>query len=815
MSGFLNGLRFGLRQLTTQPGFAAAAILTLALGIGANTAVFSVLSGYLFKPLPYPHAGRLAKVSMEVPKFAAGELPVSLLMKQIIQEKTDAFAATALYYGDNYYVKAGDRALDVYDYNVTASLFDVLGVHPLLGRAFTAADMLKGHDQVAVISYGMWRSSFGADPGVVGKTVELHGEAYEIVGVMPKGFAFPDHGAEMWTPMTVGPNDFKPKRFFGMNGTLVGWLKPGVSANAADRQIQRAIQGWLDGHLPVKMDMIGRTTEKLLQNAGFAIHARSYRQELLGDRPATLWLLQGAVLLVLLITCVNVANLLLSRILGRSHEMAMRSALGATRAALTRQLLSEALCLTVPGGLVGVALAWAALHFLAGSALGAGGGIFNVALDWRVGLFALGAVLLTAALVSALPIRHLAQTELQVVLQEGSHTSSGGHAAKRTRNALVVAELTLATGLLAMAGLLLHSFMNLRSVDPGYRTDHVLIAHLTASWGDFSSDQALTNAYSEVVRRVDALPGVRSAAISELTPLTGAIHKQPIAIVGQKALAGNPPVAMVDRVTPDYFKTLGIPILRGRRFDERDAGKRRAIVDAGVAEKYFRGADPIGQQLQLEGHNWTIVGVVPSIKYSNLSQLQPTFAVYRNMDTSTSSSMYLMIHTALPSGALIKPLKDLLATAAPEFAVNHVHTMRDQMSNLLRHKETTMTLLLVFGGIALALAIVGVYAVMSYAVGQRRVECGVRLALGAVPEDLSWLILKDGLKLLTVGLVVGLGLAVLSGYLLSAQLFGIAPFDPATLIGSALVLCAITLVACWLPARRAAKLDPAIAMMEQ
>ncbi|HET7371014.1 MAG TPA: ABC transporter permease [Gammaproteobacteria bacterium] len=815
MNGQANDLRFGLRQLAARPGFAAAAILTLALGIGANTAVFSVLSGYLFKPLPYPHAGRLAEVHMVVPKFAAGELPVSLLMNQIIQQETDAFVATALYYGDNYFLKVGGRALNVYDYNVTASLFDVLGVQPLLGRAFTTADMQKGHDQVAVISYGMWRDSFGADPGVVGTTVNMNGAAYKIIGVMPKDFAFPDHGAEMWTPMTIGPNDFKPNRFFGMNGSLIGWLKPGVSAEAAERQIQRAIQTWLDSHLPTRMDIVGLTTNNLLQNAGFAIHAQPYRQELLGDRPTTLWLLQGAVLLVLLMTCVNVANLLLSRILGRSHEMAMRGALGATRATLARQLLSEALCLTVPGGLVGVAFAWLGLHFLADSALGAGESVFNIALDWRVGLFALGAVLFTAALVSMLPIRHLAKTDLQMILQEGSRTSGGGRTAKRTRNALVIAELTLATGLLAMAGLLLHSFMNIRGVDPGYRTDHVLIAHLTASWGDFSGDQALTNAYNDVVRRVDALPGVLSAGVTELLPLTGAIHQQPINIVGQMPPSGNPPVAMVDRVTPGYFKTLGIPVLRGRGFDERDAGKRRVIVDSGVVEKYFHGADPIGQQLELEDHEWTIVGVVPSIKYSNLSQSKPTFAVYRNMDTSTSSSMYLMIHTALPPSALIKPVKDLLATAAPQFAVNRVHTMRDQMADLLRHKQTTMTLLLAFGGIALMLAIVGVYAVMSYAVGQRRAECGVRLALGALPEDLLWLVIRDGLKLLVVGVAAGLALAVAGGFAISSQLFGIRPFDPFTLVGAVLVLSAVTTIASYLPARRAAKLDPAVAIMEQ
>ncbi|HET7570537.1 MAG TPA: ABC transporter permease [Gammaproteobacteria bacterium] len=814
MGGFLNDLRVGLRQLVTKPGFAVAAILTLALGIGANMAVFSILSGYLFKPLPYPHAGRLAEVHVEVPKFAAGDVPVSLLMNRIIQKNTKAFTATALYYGDDINVKVGGHAMDVYDYLVAGPLFRVLGVQPLLGRTFTVADNRKGRNQVAVISYAMWRDTFGGDPGVVGKTVTFLSLPYKIIGVMPKSFAFPDHNAEMWTPVAVSPDAFKPSRFMDLRFNFIGWLEPGVSMGAAERQIQRAVHTWLDGHIPIKED--GRPIDKkFLQMSGFAMHTRPYRHELLGNRPATLWLLQAAVLLILLITCVNVANLLLSRILGRGHEMAMRSALGATRATLARQLLGEALCLTVPGGLIGIGLAWLGLNLLAGSALGAGASVFNIDLDWRVGLFALGAVLFTAAIVSVLPIRHLAKTDLQMILQEGSRTTGGGRSAKRTRNALVVAELTLATGLLAMAGLLLHSFVNIQSVNPGFRTNHMLIAHLSVSWDDFPNHEAMSNKYKEVVRRVDALPGVVSAGVSDLMPLMGRSLARPIGIVGRKSASGKLPLAMQDRITPGFFKTLGIPILRGRHFDKRDAGKTRAIVDSSVVDKYFHGDDPIGQQLWYYGYKWTIVGVVPPIKYSHLSQSKPTPAVYFNSDKTPSSDMFLLIHTSLPPASLKQPVKDLIAAVAPKFAVSQMHTMHAQMSHLLRHKQTTMALLLAFGAIALALAIVGVYAVMSYAVGQRRAECGVHLALGALPGDLQWLVLKDGLRLLAVGLFIGLGLAVLCGYLISAQLFGVAPFDPVTLIASAIVLCIITLAACYLPARRAAKLDPAIAIMEQ
>ncbi|HET7674798.1 MAG TPA: ABC transporter permease, partial [Gammaproteobacteria bacterium] len=413
MSSFFQDLRFGLRQLAAKPGFAVAAILTLALGIGANTAVFSLLSGYLLKPLPYPHGG-LAKISVEMPKLMPGDMPVSMPMYQVIREHSNAFTAVAMYWGDQYNLQVGGRAQEVLAYAVSASLFRVLGVQPLLGRTFTDANMHQGHNHVAVISYGLWRGSFGADPGVIGKTVRFNGEPYDIIGVMPKGFAFPDREAALWAPVTIAPDDFAPQHFFSLDGSLIGWLKPSVNVNGARERVRQAIGTWLTAHIPYKTADGDLINKALLQKYGFAMQVQPYRQDLLGDRPATLWLLQGAVLLILLITCVNVANLLLSRVLGRSHEMAMRSALGASRVTLGRQLLGEALCLTVPAGLGGVALAWLALHFLAGSALGAGNSIFNMTLDWRVGLFALAAVLFTALLVSVLPIRQLAKTDLQL-----------------------------------------------------------------------------------------------------------------------------------------------------------------------------------------------------------------------------------------------------------------------------------------------------------------------------------------------------------------------------------------------------------------
>ncbi|HET6724572.1 MAG TPA: ABC transporter permease [Gammaproteobacteria bacterium] len=810
MNGFINDLRFGLRQLAAKPGFATAAILTLALGIGANTAVFSFLSGYLLRPLPYPGGASLAEVATMMPKVRSEPLGMSLPFYRVVKAHTDAFASTAYYSQHSFNLTVGGRATQVNGYYASASLFDVLSVKPHLGRTFTTANMHRGNDRVAVISYGLWRSAFGGDPDVVGKRVRLDGDVWKIIAVMPRGFAFPARSVGLWVP-GVSSAYFAPEAALNLRWSMIGRLKRGVSREAALAQVQQAVSSYVRQKLPAK-------GQELLSVDGFAMSVHSLRSVLLGDRPLTLWLLQSAVLLILLITCVNVANLLLSRILGRSHEIAMRSTLGATRLALARQLLSEALCLTVPGGLIGAALAWGALHFMTNLSLGAGDSVFSIMLDWRVGLFALGMVLVTSALVSILPIRHLAKTDLQLVLQESSRTSGGGRRAKRIRNGLVVTELTFAAGLLAVAGLLLHSFMNLKAVDTGFRTDHVLMARLLI---DKTDNKALNHFYADLINRVNALPGVEQTAVARILPLMGAYNggfpPDTFTVVGEaRPASGEPPSAMINLVSPQYFTALGIPVLRGRPFDSRDANKPSAIIDARIARRYFHGGNAIGRQIDLSGTKYTIVGIVPSVKYKSLSASAGTETIYLTHTYGrVARSAALVIHTALSPRALIHPLKGVIADIGSDVALYDAHTMHEQFAVSLRDKQTTMVLLLTFGGIALALAIVGIYAVMSYAVEQRRAECGVRLALGALPENLSWMILKDGIKLLAVGLVTGLGLAVLFGYLLSARLFGVAPFDPATLIGSAVVLCVITLVACWLPAHRAAKLDPAIAMMEQ
>lgn len=644
---------------------------------------------------------------------------------------------------------------------------------------------------------------------MIGRTIRLNGKPVRIIGVMPKGFIFPNRAIDMWMPMAIAPTDVNPAHMFILSPRLIGRLKPGVSPNALQTQLDavRAKVG----------QVVSADDWQDVTNAGFYIHAKPYRDAMLQGQTSTLLLLQGAVLLVLLMTCVNVANLLLSRVLGRSHEIAMRSALGASRAVLARQLLIESLWLAVPGGLIGVGLGWLGLHYYAGFAWGGVGGVFNKAFDWRVGLAAFAMVGITTALVSILPIRHLAKTDLQSLLQSGGRGASSGVGARRVRNSLVAIELTLATVLLAGSGLLLHSFVNMQAVNPGFRKNHVLIAGLLATGNGQANKQSLNNFYGDVLEGVRALPGVKSAGIARWAPMGNVSMSAGFRIRGRQASpASTKPKAWLDAVGANYFKALGMPILRGRDFDARDTTGARpvAIIDGNLANKYFKSANPVGQQIKWAKQWYTIIGVVPGVRLRRLTE-PGQGAIYTSAAQAPTPAMRLVIHTSIAPELLVKPVRAAVAAVDPSVAVFGVETMRQRLDRSLRDQQRTMDLLLAFGCIALALAVVGVYGVLSYAVTQRVTECGVRLALGARPGDLLWLIIRDGLKLLAAGLAVGLGLAVVFGYVLSSRLFGIAPFDPLTLAGTALVLVGVTLIACYLPARRAARLDPAVAMTEQ
>jgi predicted permease len=526
----------------------------------------------------------------------------------------------------------------------------------LLGHRFTAGNEQPGRGQVAVLSYALWQKIFGGDPQAIGKTFRLDSRIYRVIGVMPKSFAFPDRTTDLWVPVTITPGDLSANRLITLNYQFIGRLKDGATLTAVAQQLksvrrfvkQSAGADWRD-----------------LQNIGFAMTARPFHQVLLGDRTAILLLLQGAVLLVLLITCANVANLLLARTLGRTHELAMRMALGANWARLARQLLVEGLCLAVPGGLAGVALGWLALRFVGDSGLVAAGEVFGVTPDWRVGLFALAVVCATGVLVSLLPIFHLSQTELQTLLQEGNRSMSSGRHSRRIRNTLVMTELALATALLAGAGLLLHSFANLEAVNPGFNKDHVLITGLLVPREDHRSDAALSNFYAGLLTRVRQLPGVEQAGIATHAPFSAWVPVINLKVRGYRSAPGvAPPTAAQVFVGGAFFKALGIPILRGRAFNSRDTAKSQpvAIINQQLAKRYFGDKNPIGKRIRSSyPFQWyTIVGVVPTVKTKRLDKKQTFNMLYLSAAQHPDRTMRLIVKTATPPNLLTKPLKELV-----------------------------------------------------------------------------------------------------------------------------------------------------------
>jgi putative ABC transport system permease protein len=510
MSGFLHDLRFSLRQLVKRPGFAAAAIITLALGIGANTAVFSVLNGYLLKPLPYPKSDQLVTVDFSFRNAGMKDVRMSVPGYYTIRKHVSAFSNSALFDVLDLSLQAHGRAKLIVGAYVTPSLFGVLRIKPFAGRTFQSNAIQPGRGQEAMLSYSLWQSQFGGNLHVIGKEIRIRDKAYRVIGIMPKHFAFPNRNVNVWLPMPITPADRAEKHLFDTGDQMIARLRPHTRLTAADRELYSLLIALAKTHSP--------KAQQDVRSGAVALSTRPYHRVLVGDRMGTLLLLQGAVLLVLLITCVNVANLLLSRILGRTRELAIRAAVGATRFILARQLLVEGLCLALPGGIIGIALGWLSLQFFSSSAIGPGQSLFSISPDWHVAGFAILLVGLTGLVVSLLPLWHLGRTDLHSLLQEGGQAVAGGRKARRIRQVLVVIELGMATVLLAGTGLLLHSLLRLQAVNPGYTLNHVLLTEMVVPPNDHASPGGLANFYRDLQNRIATLPGVRSVGMTNVPP---------------------------------------------------------------------------------------------------------------------------------------------------------------------------------------------------------------------------------------------------------------------------------------------------------
>ncbi len=801
MSQFLQDLRFGARGLARSPGFAAVALATIALGIGANTAIFSVVNAVLIRPLPYPQPERLVAVFQTLPSQGVAQTGASYPNYVDWQARAKSFdALAAIRMHDYTLTEQGDPAL-IIAATVTSNLFRILQTPPLLGRTLAASDDDPSAPPVAVIGERLWRSRFNADPAIVGKPILLDRQACTVVGVMPAAFKTPPETppVELWLPLTHDPvfGDLSTRRA-GHYLRIVARLKTGTPIAPAEAELA-AIQRTLSRDHPK-------------ENEGWGIRIVPLAESLVGGARTSLIVLLGAVGLVFGIACVNVANLLLTRASARSREVAIRTALGASRGRLIRQFLAEGLVLAAAGGALGFAMAAASLRALRAWLPPDLPRLSEIGLDGAVLLFALAISLLSALVFGVVPAFRASSPNLSGALKEGSAGAGEGRGKRRLRGLLVVTETALAFVLLAGAGLLTKSFLRLQSVPPGFQASNVLTAGLSLPRNQYSKPEEWIGFYERLVERLQIQPGVEAAAAVLPLPLTGGGLNLAFTIEGRPAAApGADFSANYTALTPDYFRVLGIPLLRGRLVtagDARSAPKVCLISDA-FARRHFPHDDPLGHRLVFgfkEGVARTIVGVVGDVKRDGLgAPSQPEMYVPFEQDPWWAA--YLAIRTKGDPVALTAAVRREVAALDPTLPLADIEPMAHIVSESVQQPRFRTTLLGLFGLTALLLAIIGIYGVIAYDVGRRAREIGIRLALGAREGDVLRLVVGQGLVLTGAGLAAGLAGALLLTRFLTTLLFETRPLDPATYAGVALLLLAASLLACWIPARRALKVD--------
>lgn len=797
---------YALRRLKKDPGFAAVAILTLALGIGANSAMFSIVNAVLLRPLPYRDPAGLVLLSEHWRQFP--RLSLSYLNYRDWRDQSHSFEAVGAVRNSVATMTGGAEAERVPAQNATANLFDLLGVRPELGRTFSAAEDKAGGPAVALISHGLWQRRFSSSPEVLGRSITLDNQSYSIVGVMPPNFEVLQQAADVILPFEPWARTLPDDRDWHPGILPIARLRPGVSAEQARTEIatiaQRLEKQYPDTNTNVS-SLVEPMQEQMVANA----------------RPALLVLI-GAVGAVLLLACANVATLLLVRASGRRREMAVRTALGARRSDIIRQLLAESTLVAAAGGALGLVLTWVAMPLLvrlAGTSLPRSAG---VSVDAHVLGFTALAALLAGVLFGLAPARHAWSLELRETLSE---TDRGGSAPSvmRTRSVLVVSEIALAMLLLVGAGLLFKSFERLSSVSPGFSTDHLLVADISRSATAYRDPNVRLGFFDRLFEQIPALPGVRSVGAVSFLPVTGtgsAIHFN---------IQGRPPRTPSEYIlagyrvaSAGYLKSLGIPLIAGRWIQDSDrvGAHTVVVVNASFAKTYFPGRSAIGQHIQLgaipeSDVPWMeIVGIVADVKQSLASESSTEMYVpYRQADAVLPvSAMSIVVRTTGDPLAQANSIRVLVHGLDPDQPITGFRTMEENVSRSIAEPRFRTVLLTVFAGIALVLAAVGIFGVMAYSVSQRRRELGVRMALGSSRRRVLLLILADGMRLTLAGTAIGLAATFFLTRYVSSLLFNVPAYDPLTLAGMVALLVGISLCACYIPARNATLVDPIVAL---
>ena len=804
MTGVMQDIRFGLRQLRASLGFTSVAAFTIALGIGANTAIFSLVSGILLRPLPYPRPAELVSVTGTYPKGA-----FSAMREQVRTMDVAAYAE-----GHEYNLTHVGNPVRLSGTPVSAEFFSVLGVRPQLGRTFVQGEDAAGSDRYVILSHELWEKRFGGNGNVIGRFIELEGTSREIVGVMPSDFHFPSPKTQVWVPLHNDPrnkveywaDDFMP---------VIGRLHPGATLAQAGAEV-RLFQSRVFALFPWEMPRSWNA------DAGVV----GLRTGMVGDVRTRLLLLLGAVALVLLIACANVANLMLSRSATREKEMGIRAALGAAPRRIARQLLTESVLLSVIGAMLGFAIGGAGLSVLKAALPANTPRIEDVHLDWRVLLFTAGLAIATGLAFGLAPSLQSSKAALSDALNSAGRGAAAS-VSRRLRGSLAIAEVALSVMLVIAAGLLIRSFWALSHVDPGFRPERIVTARITPNQSFCSEIQRCLTFYRDVLDRVHSSPGVSDAALVNTLPLGGRVSKRSLQIEGFVGTNEEKmPLFWLDVVSPRYFHLMGIPLLAGRTFTSADetGNPGVAIVTAASAARYWPGQHAVGKHIRFSNEDeWrTVVGVMNDVRAYDLQHNTPEFmrgTVYVPYspkatleDGRVPADMTIVLQTSANDGQVSALLHRTVSSLSSEIPVSEVKTMRSVVQEAVATPASTTVLFSSFAAVALILGMVGIYGVLSFLVSKRRKEIGLRMALGARRQDILLLVMKEGATFALAGLVLGIVGALLLAKLLATQLYGVSSVDAVTYGGVAGLVSLVTMAACYIPARRAMQVDPLIAL---
>ncbi|MEO8189208.1 MAG: ABC transporter permease [Acidobacteriota bacterium] len=798
--------RYAVRTLAKSPGFAAAAIATLALAIGANTAIFSLVHSVLLSPLPYPASDRLASVHEADLERGIAEFSASPPNYFDWRDRNRSFSALAAYQTQQAALTGiPGRAAERISVTVCSKeLLPVLGVEPMLGRVFSAEETTRGGPSAVVISHALWRKAFGSDPHAVGKVLRLDGVSSPVIGVMPAGFEYPAGESAAWLPLTFGEKVMTQRGAHYLD--VIGRLKPGVSVEQASADIAAI-------HRQIHAENPG-------MNPGWTTSIQPLHDQISGKARPALWTLLGACAFVLLIACANVANLLLSRATARESELAIRAALGAGRGRIVRQLLTESLVLAAAGCGLGILLAGWAVSWIVRLGPKDLPRLSETRLDLPVLLFSVGLAAVTALLFGLAPALRTANRGVGTGLKSAGRSGGAERETAALRNGLVLAEIALSLVLLAGAGLLLRSFVKLENQDPGFHATSVLTYQLSLPQARYPDEESEGRFYESLLARTRTLPGVRSAAAIFGLPLTGVRFSSTFTIHGAPpATPDNEPSAQVRVVSRDYLRTIGLPVVAGRAFtaDDRRRSPIVLLASATAARRYWPAGNAIGQRVRFGARPGTtriegeIVGVVGDVRDAGLDRV-PTPFFYASLDQCPVDEVAVVIATSIPPDRLAKAATAAVAAIDPDIPVSDVRTMDEIVPRSIARQKFATLLLVFFAGSALLLASLGTYGVLAYSVGLRRREFGVRAALGAAPRAVLLLVVRQGAVLAAVGTAIGIAGALAGTRLLSALLFGVSARDALVLASAACVLIVVSLAASALPAWRASRVSPSDAL---